>query len=97
MIFQLNNRLMTTIFVDNTAAILLENILLAMEDECFSKDLSAKIVGGEGKLNKLIASGSIRFEKPTNKQNGKWFCKASDVLRHCARRRRNRKKKVFKK
>ncbi len=40
MIFQLNNRLMTTMFVDNTvdnmAAILLENILLAMEDECFS-------------------------------------------------------------
>ena len=41
MIYQLNNRLMTTMFVDNTAAILLENILLAMEDECFSKDLSA--------------------------------------------------------
>lgn len=97
MIFQLNNRLMTTMFFDNTAAILLENILLAMEDECFSKDLSAKIVGGEGKLNRLIESGLIRFEKPTNKQNGKWFCKASDVLRHCARRRRNRKKKVFKK
>ena len=101
MIFQLNNKLMTTMFVDNTvdnmAAILLENILLAMEDECFSKDLSAKIVGGEGKLNRLIESGLIRFEKPTNKQNGKWFCKASDVLRHCARRRRNRKKKVFKK
>lgn len=101
MIFQLNNRLMTTMFVDNTvdnmAAILLENILLAMEDECFSKDLSAKIVGGEDKLNRLIESGLIRFEKPTNKQNGKWFCRASDVLRHCARRRRNRKKKVFKK
>lgn len=97
MIYQLNNRLMTTMFVDNTAAILLENILLAMEDECFSKDLSAKIVGGEGKLEKLIKSGSIRFEKSTNKQNGKWFCRASDVLRHCARRRRIRKKKVFKK
>ena len=97
MIFQLNNRLMTTMFVDNTvdnmAAILLENILLAMEDECFSKDLSAKIVGGEGKLNKLIESGSIRFEKPTNKQNGKWFCKASDVLKHCARRRHGKRKR----
>ncbi len=85
---------MTTMLVDNTAAILLENILLAMEDECFSKDLSAKIVGGEGKLNKLIENGSIRFEKPTNKQNGKWFCKASDVLRHCARQKRIKRKKI---
>lgn len=84
---------MTTMLVDNTAAILLENILLAMEDECFSKDLSAKIVGGEGKLNKLIENGSISFEKPTNKQNGKWFCKASDVLRHCARRKHIKRKK----
>lgn len=84
---------MTTLAYDNTTEILLENILLAMEEENFSRDLSAKIVGGQKKLERLIEKGEVRFEKPTNKQNGKWFCKASDVLRHCANHRSKRKKK----
>lgn len=92
MIFELNNRLMTTIIHDNSAEILLENILLVMENETFSKDLSAKIVGGKGKLDRLIETNCIRFEKRVNKQNGKWFCKASDVLRYCASHSRKKKK-----
>lgn len=82
---------MSTVCVDNSAEMLLENILLVMEDEFFCKDVSAKIVGGEKKLESLIKKGEIRAEKPTAKQNGKWFCKASDVLRHCTARRRKKK------
>ncbi len=67
----------------NPKEILLENILAVMSDEYFSKDLSAKIVGGVKKLEDLIASGAIEASKPNNVQNGKWFCNAAQVLRHC--------------
>ncbi len=83
MIYELNGKLMSTILVDNSSEMLLENILAFMENETFCKDKAAKIVGGEKKLESLIRSGEIRAEKLTAKQNGKWFCKASDVLRHC--------------
>ena len=48
----------------------------------FSKTQSAVIVGGRARLYRLIEQGKIRVEKPTAKQNGKWFCVASDVLKH---------------
>ncbi len=67
----------------NPKEILLENILAVMSDEYFSKDLSAKIVGGVAKLENLIAAGKIEASKPNNVQNGKWFCNAAQVLRHC--------------
>lgn len=67
----------------NPKEILLENILAIMSDEYFSKDLSAKIVGGVKKLEDLIAAGAIEAHKPNNVQNGKWFCNAAQVLRHC--------------
>lgn len=41
-------------------------------------------VGGLSRLTKLIGSGLIRAEKRTQKQNGKWFCNAYDVLRHAS-------------
>ena len=63
--------------------ILLENILIVMNGETFSKDLSAKIVGGSKKLENLIAAGKIESSKPTKAQNGKWFCNAAQVLQHC--------------
>ena len=91
MIYMLNGKIMSTILYDNSAEMLLENILLVMENETFCKDVSSKIVGGEARLNSLIESGEIRAEKPTAKQNGKWFCKASDVLRHCVPSRRKKK------
>ena len=59
-----------------------------MSDEYFSKDLSAKIVGGVKKLENLIAAGKIEATKPNNVQNGKWFCNASQVLHHCRNMRR---------
>lgn len=47
----------------------------------FSKTAAAKLVGGEYQLEKLVREGKIRVDKPTAKQNGKWYCNGSDVLR----------------
>lgn len=47
----------------------------------FSKTEAMQIVGGKKRLYRLVEQGKIRFEKPTNKQNGKWYCNAADVLR----------------
>lgn len=67
----------------NPSEILLENILLVMSNETFCKDKAAKIVGGSKRLQDLIAAGEIMAEKPANSQNGKWYCNAAQVLRHC--------------
>jgi hypothetical protein len=48
----------------------------------FSKTEAAKLVGGRGKLVRLIEQGKIKVEKPSPKQNGKWFCRAGDVIKH---------------
>ena len=48
----------------------------------FSKAVAAKIVGGEHRLEKLVREGEIRMEKPTAKQNGKWFCNGGDVIQN---------------
>lgn len=72
----------------NPKEILLENILAVMANEYFSKDLSAKIVGGVKKLEDLIAAGKIEAHKPNNVQNGKWFCNAAQVLQHCRNMRK---------
>ncbi|MCM1337746.1 MAG: hypothetical protein NC187_08055 [Candidatus Amulumruptor caecigallinarius] len=67
----------------NPEQIQLENIYRVMANETFGKDTAAKIVGGVKKLERLIAEGKITAEKPTKKQNGKWYCNAADVLRNC--------------
>lgn len=48
----------------------------------FSKAVAAKLVGGEYRLEKLVSEGKIRMEKPTAKQNGKWFCDGGDVIQN---------------
>lgn len=48
----------------------------------FSKATAAKLVGGEYRLEKLVSEGEIRMEKPTSKQNGKWYCDGGDVIRN---------------
>ena len=53
-----------------------------LSNEVFSKTVASRIVGGRSILNKLIVNGKIRVEKPTNKQNGKWYCNAGDVIRN---------------
>lgn len=72
----------------NTAAIQLENILLAMADKCFCKTEAARIVGGRARLVRLVESGEIRADKKSSKQNGRWYCNAADVLRHCRNMRK---------
>lgn len=47
----------------------------------FSKAMAAKIVGGESRLETLVQQGKVRMDKPTDKQNGKWFCHGGDVIR----------------
>ena len=93
MVFELNVKFMTTILSDNTAGIVLENILLAMEGIRFSKSQASGIVGSENRLEKLVESGKIRAEKKTDCQNGKWFCNGADVLRYCSYKKRHKKRK----
>lgn len=64
-------------------AVMLENILAAAEGLTLSKSEAVAIVGGNGTLRRLVAEGKIRAEKRTNAQNGKWWCNAADVFRHC--------------
>jgi len=78
----------------NPEAIQLENIYRAMANESFCKDKAAKIVGGVKKLERLIESGQISAEKPTKKQNGKWYCNAADVLRHCRNMRTKKNQEI---
>lgn len=70
-----------------TQSAMLQNILLAFENETFSKELAAHIVGGVGKLERLIASEEIEANKPSYKQNGKWYVCAPQVLVHSKNRR----------
>lgn len=56
-------------------------LVFQKHDITFSKNVAAKLVGGEYRLEKLVREGKIRMNKPTVKQNGKWHCNGSDVLR----------------
>lgn len=58
------------------------SLVLNRKEIQFSKAVAAKIVGGEYRLEKLVLKGEIRMEKPTCKQNGKWFCNGGDVIRN---------------
>lgn len=58
-----------------------EVLKIVLNDKTFGRDAAADIVGGLDRLKKLVGKGLIRAEKRTNKQNGKWFCNAYDVLK----------------
>ena len=77
--------------MDNTADILLDNIMRVMSGEYFGQTKAAAIVGGKKKLERLIESGKIEAVKPRNSQNGKWFCNAAQVLMHCRNMRKTGK------
>lgn len=59
-----------------------EILKIVLNDKTFGRDQAADIVGGLSRLIDLIGKGLIRAEKRTNKQNGKWFCNAYDVIKH---------------
>lgn len=79
---------------DGSAEYRLIDILRIMETKTFGKVESASIVGGRGRLVRLMDEGKVRVEKPTNKQNGKWFCNAADVLRYAVVRNKKNRKSV---
>ena len=61
----------------------LSNIMRVMNGLTFGLRYSARIVGGRGRLERLIIEGKIRADKGNMKaQNGKWLCNASDVLKY---------------
>lgn len=72
----------------DTPAIHLENIFLAMANKSFCKTTAAQIVGGRARLVRLVESGEIRATKTSRQQNGRWYCNAADVLRHCRNMRK---------
>lgn len=73
---------MDSILKENTPEGRLETIFFIMNQRTFSRTEASIIVGGKGRLHRLCEQGKIRFDKPTAKQNGKWFCNAADVLKH---------------
>lgn len=62
-----------------------EDILkIVLNDKTFGQREAADIVGGRGRLFRLIEAGKVRAEKRTMKQNGKWFCNAFDVIKNAS-------------
>lgn len=93
MIYKVNNNLRSTVLNDNSVEAKLENILAVMNMETFGQRKAAAIVGGLKRLERLMETGKIRWDKPTDTQNGKWFCNAADVLKYAIKpsmRRRRR-------
>lgn len=74
---------MTQVMPYNESEARLQTILRLMNDKTFGLRFSASLVGGRGRLERLIVEGKVRAEKGNpHAQNGKWLCNASDVLRH---------------
>lgn len=68
--YTVNNQLRTSILFDGTAEARLADILAIMDTHTFGKREAAKIVGGIGRLIRLIEENKIRSDKPTCAQNG---------------------------
>lgn len=60
-----------------------EDVLkIVLNDKTFGQREAATIVGGRGRLFRLVGEGKIRAEKkPSDRQNGRWYCNAYDVIR----------------
>ena len=62
-----------------------EVLKIVLNDKTFGQREAATIMGGRGRVFRLVGSGAIRAEKkPANRQNGRWYCNAFDVLKHAA-------------
>lgn len=60
-----------------------EALKIVLNNKTFGQREAADIVGGRGRLFRLVGSGDIRAEKkPADKQNGRWYCNAWDVVKH---------------
>lgn len=62
-----------------------EVLKIVLNDKTFSQREAEKIVGSRGRLFDLVGKGAIRAEKkPSDRQNGRWFCNAYDVIKHAS-------------
>lgn len=61
-----------------------EILKIVLNDKSFSKDESISIVGGLNRFKELCAKGSIRYEKRSTAQNGRWRCNAFDVIKNAS-------------
>lgn len=60
-----------------------ETLKIVLNNKTFGQREAADIVGGRGRLFRLVGSGDIRAEKKlADKQNGRWYCNAWDVVKH---------------
>lgn len=61
-----------------------DNVLkIVLNGITFGQRESEKIVGGRSRLFDLVGQGLIRAEKkPADRQNGRWYCNAHDVLKY---------------
>lgn len=60
-----------------------DTLKIVLNDKTFGQREAADIVGGRGRLFRLVGSGAIRAEKKrADSQNGKWYCNAYDVIKH---------------
>ena len=96
MIYSHNNELRTTLLDDDTASVLLKNILMQMEGECFGKRNRERVVGGPKRLQELVENGAVRMKF---EENGRAYSIASDVLMYCRppKRKKERKPRRLKK
>lgn len=55
---------------------------IVLNDKTFSQLEAEKIVGSRNRLFELVGNGSIRAEKkPSDRQNGRCYCNAYDVIK----------------
>lgn len=57
-------------------------VLRAAQHLTLSKNQASILVGGQRRLERLVAEDKIRAIKTTDKQNGRWECNGSDVVRY---------------
>ena len=60
----------------------LQILQIALGGITFSQREAEKIVGGRTQLFKLVGEGKIRAEKRADRQNGRWYCNAYDVIKY---------------
>lgn len=92
--YLVNGNLRTSILFDGTAEARLADILSVMDSRTFSKRESQGIVGGPGRLQKLVDENKVRIDY---KPNGRIYYNASDILRHAivkSRKPRKTKKRA---
>lgn len=97
LIFDTTKKKQAEAYFSNTAEARLEVIYRTMNTKSFGQRYAASIVGGRGRLERLIGEGKVRAEKASDAQNGKWQCNAADVLKNAVikyrKSRKNEKKK----